>query len=53
MRTLLLADIWGVFGAKKVDRAKSEALATALAAMNVADLRQGQMDHTGWHRTDA
>jgi hypothetical protein len=26
MRTLLLADIRGVFGAKKVDRAKSEAL---------------------------
>jgi putative DNA primase/helicase len=34
MRTLLLSDIRGVFREKKVDRIKSEALVTALVAMN-------------------
>jgi hypothetical protein len=51
MRTLLLADIRGVFGAKKVDRTKSEALATACPSSD--DLRHIAGFQKGGSRSSA
>ena len=56
MRTLLLADIRGVFAEKRVDRLKSETACNGSqrdGRSAMADFRQGQMDDAGGHRAAA